>query len=1310
MALDWNLAAILEKAKEQERKYGWLYSAWSYEHALRVKPDDVSFAAETWKKIGDCYDLASRKSENLDEFKKLRHLAVEAYRNAGNLFGGLKDHGRSLMCKASAEYSRSWLAPNPSEVKSALDECSTLGKEALKVFRTAKDEPNYGKACNDLLSCLWELLHFAPTEKEKRIIAEDGVHYSNEAVSVLSALNNKPELLLAYSLASRCCWYSSNINEQEEKRQEQAQRSLEYSEKALALSKEVNNPYYTAMAKWSATLSTLFFTDRIEDSLHHAEEMLQQGAKVDDNYLKGVASYLLAFVTDWMVPREVNPDRKEEKCKEIIKYSEDATHYLEPISRDAVIGETYMFYVQSYSTLASEFATKPLERLDLSKKAVEIGRKGLEYAVRSGSPDAIGSIRHTLSKALHSYSNLEPRRAEKARLLQEALDLRNGYLEIVEKTFPSNYWILGLGKVYAAQLKAELAKLETEEDRTIAFLRGAASDIEDGVSNCEKWILHRPSPPLITTVAEYEDWFGRILEELHAITKEEKSLRKATMVYTNAAEKFERVDLSSRVAESFWRIARNQDQLGENLAAAESFHKAFKGYDVTARKIPSFSDFFTDYGSYMRAWSEIEKAKSAHANRDYGTAKKHYNKAVRLLNRTKRWNHLSSNFRAWAILEQAESLSRREKNTKAIRAFNKAARLFREVQTSLHVAADEIRNEDEQYLIKALVEVSDTRRSYCLGRVALEEARILDRQGDHVAGSEKYGSAAKAFQSISKDGPERTARELQPIVFLCRAWQRMLMAEAKTSTELYEEAAKLFEKVHEYSSDQTTSLLALAHSNFCHALVAGTEFEITRDVKKYSEAKKFMEVAASYYLKSGFDTAAEYANGTQRLLDAYVLIENAKAESDPTKKAKYFMMAEKVLQFSAASFRKAQHQEKTTQVQQLSKKVKEERELAVMLKEIFQAPTIVSSTQSFVTPTASAEEAVGLGSFEGANIQANLISRIQQVGAGEGIPLELHIANVGKESVILSQIDQILPAGFELLEQPDYCHLEDSHLNLKGRRLDRSKTEEITMVLRSFDQGAFEVKPSILYMDESGQQLLCEPAPVTIEVSEAVPQKRIATGCEDLDNLLLGGLPETYPVILTSPFCDERDLLIRRFLEVGVENADITFYVTVDPGELKNLAAENQSSFQLFICNPNADKIVEASSNVFGLEGVEKLTNINIALTKAIRELKESEDRAKRICIEIVSDILLQHNAVQTRRWLTELVTELRARGFTTLAVMNPLMHPPQDVQAILGLFEGEIAIYDEKTREGSRKLLKVKRLYNQKYVDSAVPLQKEKM
>ena len=104
-------------------------------------------------------------------------------------------------------------------------------------------------------------------------------------------------------------------------------------------------------------------------------------------------------------------------------------------------------------------------------------------------------------------------------------------------------------------------------------------------------------------------------------------------------------------------------------------------------------------------------------------------------------------------------------------------------------------------------------------------------------------------------------------------------------------------------------------------------------------------------MKAGFQNASDYAKAIGLLFDAYVHMDNAKKENDPEKKAKLYAMAEKVLQTSAGSFIKAEHPEKTEQVQRLLEKVKEERELALSLSEVLHTPSIVSTTAAFTTPT-----------------------------------------------------------------------------------------------------------------------------------------------------------------------------------------------------------------------------------------------------------------------------------------------------------------------------------------------------------------------
>jgi hypothetical protein len=169
-------------------------------------------------------------------------------------------------------------------------------------------------------------------------------------------------------------------------------------------------------------------------------------------------------------------------------------------------------------------------------------------------------------------------------------------------------------------------------------------------------------------------------------------------------------------------------------------------------------------------------------------------------------------------------------------------------------------------------------------------------------------------------------------------------------------------------------------------------------------------------------------------------------------------------------------------------------------------------------------------------------------------------------------------------------------------------------------------------VDETGHQIFYEPEPKIFNVLEAVLPGRITTGYEDLDNLLFGGIPENYAVVMTSPSSDERELLIKKFLEAGAKAGQITFYISVEPGNGRALAEKFQSNFYLFVCNPRADIMIKSLPNVFKLKGVESLTDIDIALIKAFRMLDASRSGPRRACIEIISDVLLRHHAVITRK------------------------------------------------------------------------------
>lgn len=252
-----------------------------------------------------------------------------------------------------------------------------------------------------------------------------------------------------------------------------------------------------------------------------------------------------------------------------------------------------------------------------------------------------------------------------------------------------------------------------------------------------------------------------------------------------------------------------------------------------------------------------------------------------------------------------------------------------------------------------------------------------------------------------------------------------------------------------------------------------------------------------------------------------------------------------------------------------------------------------------------------------------------------------------------------------------------------------------------------KTKSRMVYV-RTGREMV-EPRPI-VEVLDVDLPDHVTTGYEELDDMLLGGIPRNYAVILTSLSCNERDSLIEDFLETGAKKDEVTFHIIAKASGIESLAQDFQSNFYLFLCNPEADAIIKSLPNVFKLKGVENLNAINIALASAFRKLDKIRERTRRACVEIVSDILLQHHTVQTRRWLNALIPKLRSKGFTTLAVMDPGMHSSQDVRAILDLFDGEINIYEKDTIEGPRKYLKIKKMADQEYLENELPLKKERL
>ena len=353
------------------------------------------------------------------------------------------------------------------------------------------------------------------------------------------------------------------------------------------------------------------------------------------------------------------------------------------------------------------------------------------------------------------------------------------------------------------------------------------------------------------------------------------------------------------------------------------------------------------------------------------------------------------------------------------------------------------------------------------------------------------------------------------------------------------------------------------------------------------------------------------------------------------------------------------------------------------------------------------------GRFAHANIQASLMTK-RQVEVDKEFEMRLDLVNVGRKSALPVEVKNVLFEGLEVSSSPSWCVVQNDNVKMKNREIGPFKVETVKFTVKGLKLGTFTLNPQAVYMDDLGNSKTFNLPPITVTVNPPTPREKVVgkiySGTLILDQLLLGGIPENYAVVLAAPSSDVRSLLIKRFLEAGLEEGETTFHVTAEATIAKALARENPSNFYLIVCNPQADTMFQSAPNVFKLKGVENLTDIDIALNKAFRSLKPSTTDPRRICIDVVSDVLLQNHAINTRRWLSALLPTLKSKGFTTLAFVDPSMHPPEELQAILGVFDGEIRVTEKETPEGTKHVLKIRKLINQKYLDNEIIVSKEKL
>jgi KaiC/GvpD/RAD55 family RecA-like ATPase len=244
---------------------------------------------------------------------------------------------------------------------------------------------------------------------------------------------------------------------------------------------------------------------------------------------------------------------------------------------------------------------------------------------------------------------------------------------------------------------------------------------------------------------------------------------------------------------------------------------------------------------------------------------------------------------------------------------------------------------------------------------------------------------------------------------------------------------------------------------------------------------------------------------------------------------------------------------------------------------------------------------------------------------------------------------------------------------------------------------------------------------VTIEKPKVIPQnpepveegpkssvrESLSTGYGDLDSLLVGGLPKGYAVLLLSPRCEERDLLLRKIIGSTLSAGMPTFYLSNDPSKIQDVASMYGQDF--YVLSPQAAKILSPPANLYKIPSIDSLSELKIAFTK-ILEMHGTGNVMLIVDLLTYSHIFLVHKGVTARKWFSDFLAGRKAEDFTVLAFLNPLVASNEETQTLIDVFDGVIEIYEKELRGRSRRFLVIKRMLGHEYSDSELMLDKDKL
>ncbi|MFX1596411.1 MAG: hypothetical protein ACFFBK_10165 [Promethearchaeota archaeon] len=952
-----------------------------------IEKDDLEKVSQVYKKIGDIYYLAVCTADTENELTEMIDDAVEAYDNAIKIYTEMNDKVKILECIAGQLKVKAERGISPEYCRKQLFDSFEKYMELSEIYNKENDKKNLLNILSQSSLTLGFLLQYVYDPVELEDLCQRGDEIAERGLNLSYELGNKDYIgnfffmgnfiiaiktWIIYSRKDKLFW----MNSEHEK---SLNKFLDRSNGGLKFIEESDDKFNKALFYHNIGSINCQFAARFIHDEKEQKELADKGIKYCEKSLDlmrelNFKPFLIHYIF-WLDYFLVLLGRFQYLQKRILG---DIAEIQE---KGKVYQNLYSFWGFMTNFLSAisyqDFTRRSYLKPDLRKTYAKKGIIELENGLNKLPFGPFFSISYQVLTNLYSQLvHLTPKGEKREKVIDSMF--KSAYAaEKASKKYRS-----GMSKAagYISLFRAHktLSDILTNKEEKIKNLSIAIDAIKKSIE---------------FSVESYRDFIadrmhlGLLYEDLAILTKQKEPLSQARELLLHLIKGTMEKGYHYHTAAAHEYLARIEDRLGNHLTSAQHYEMASKAHLKSLEKVQfkPLKDRIKEKIEYDKAWKIIENAKVNHKKEDHLKAREQYDMAFEILNTLSRYRYEASYYSSWALLEVSEDASKKEEHQEAIEKYQDTKKCFEKSINILEEALTQASNKIEIERISKLKKVANVRINYCLARINLEKARILQKQSDHLSAAENFALAASQFRDIcTLFKIERERKELEAIYHLCRAWEGMELAENYQEPERFVEASHLFLKASNLFIDSKLKLLASGNSSVCLALENGCKFDESTNMEKkadyYKKVKMMLRQASSSYEKGGFSVGADWALGTTIYFDGLWHLIKADEELELDNRKKQLEVGSKYLKSAADIFGKSGYKERQEEINEKLNRIEREEMILYSALNTISNPVISRSTVGIVAPACPIESSLSpkISEINQLTLEASELSETQE--------------------------------------------------------------------------------------------------------------------------------------------------------------------------------------------------------------------------------------------------------------------------------------------------------------------------------------------